>query len=208
MTKSSNPTSRGGIALSWWANLQRTRADETPNPNADPAALARMRRVTDSLEVATDEAVLALARRLYPGLRPRAHDFDRKLSRIGVLAVVLAHVRRLPEDERGRRPSVASTVGPRKPGKPETAKLSALRFRRLLAARTDQEIMIGFRRLVAISGGAINVADLAESILDWNEGERGERVRTRWAYEYYGAAIATPDQEIVATPIEEGHIQP
>lgn len=209
MTKPSKPASRGGIALSWWANLQRTRGDGKPNPNADPATLARLRRMADPMEASIDEAVLALAHRLYPDLQPRGVDFGRKLSRVGVLAVVLAHVRQLPDKNAyGRRPSAASIIGRRVPGKPESAKLSVLRFRRLLAARTDPEIMIGFRRLVAIAGGIVDVADLATSILDWNEGKRGERVRNRWAFEYFGAAVAAPTQENITTPTEQGHLHP
>jgi hypothetical protein len=70
--------------------------------------------------------------------------------------------------------------------------LMPLRFRRLLSARTDQEILIAFRRLVALANHTINIPDLVESILDWTDEDRGDQVRTRWAFAYHDAAIGAP----------------
>jgi CRISPR system Cascade subunit CasB len=66
--------------------------------------------------------------------------------------------------------------------------MSPLRFRRLLAATADQDLLVAFRRAVAIAGGQhIDVGDVAASILDWSD-----RRRIRWAFDYYGASFATP----------------
>ncbi|WP_374310244.1 type I-E CRISPR-associated protein Cse2/CasB [Methylocella sp.] len=47
---------------------------------------------------------------------------------------------------------------------------------------------MAFRRLVALLGGTANVADLAESLLDWPDETRGESRRRRWVFDYYGQA--------------------
>jgi CRISPR type I-E-associated protein CasB/Cse2 len=70
--------------------------------------------------------------------------------------------------------------------------MSSLRFRRLLAARNEDEILVGFRRLVALARRKVNVVDLAESILDWTDDEAGDKRRVRWAFDYHGAGIAAP----------------
>jgi CRISPR type I-E-associated protein CasB/Cse2 len=70
--------------------------------------------------------------------------------------------------------------------------VSSLRFRRLLAARNEDEILVGFRRLVGLARRKVNVIDLAESILDWTDDEVGDKRRVRWAFDYHGAGIAAP----------------
>jgi hypothetical protein len=44
-----------------------------------------------------------------------------------------------------------------------------------------------------------NVADLAESLLDWPDHARGDQRRRRWAFDYYGASAAEPYQEQATT---------
>jgi CRISPR system Cascade subunit CasB len=105
-----------------------------------------------------------------------------------LVACVLAHVR---EDE--PRLSVARAAGA-PPGE-ENGVLSVLRFRRLLSMRGEEDCSIAFRRLVALLGGKVNVKDLAESLLDWNDEEKGDRCRTRWAFDYFDAGFAAPDGE-------------
>jgi CRISPR system Cascade subunit CasB len=78
--------------------------------------------------------------------------------------------------------------------------MSPLRFKRLLDATSDQELLIGFRRAVALAGAKnISVGDIATSLLDWSE-----RRRMRWAFDYYGAGIAAPKPaETVSTLVED-----
>jgi hypothetical protein len=55
--------------------------------------------------------------------------------------------------------------------------------------------MRGFREAVLLRGGAVPIPDLARSILDWLDDDRGDRRRTRWLFDYHGAGIAAPATE-------------
>jgi CRISPR system Cascade subunit CasB len=66
------------------------------------------------------------------------------------------------------------------------------RFRKLMAARTNDEILTGFRRVVTILGGTANVRDLALRVLSWTDDEAGDRARTRFAFDYHGASDYAP----------------
>ena len=78
--------------------------------------------------------------------------------------------------------------------------MSELRFKRLLAARSDQDILVQFRRAVALLGGRnIDVGDLAASLLTWEDDKR----RMRWAFDYYGASFAAPKPETNVSRIDE-----
>ena len=50
-----------------------------------------------------------------------------------------------------------------------------------LTAVTPDERLIAMRRLVALTGGALNLRDLSAALLHWTE----ER-RRRWTYDYWG----------------------
>jgi CRISPR system Cascade subunit CasB len=120
---------------------------------------------------------------LYRRLGFSRTDIDRWLSRVGVLAAVLAHIRSdATIADSGHRRRFAEMLG----GDPPL--MSELRFKRFLAATSDQDLMIVFRRAVALAGAKnIDVEDVAASLLDWSD-----RRRMRWAFDYYGAGIAAP----------------
>jgi len=110
---------------------------------------------------------------LYRGLGFGRSDIDRWLSRVGVLAAVLAHIRTDASTDGGHRRRFAEMLG----GDPPL--MSPLRFKRLLAATNDQDLLIVFRRAVALAGAKnISVEDVAASLLDWSD-----RRRMRWAFE-------------------------
>lgn len=155
------------ITLGWWRALQPDPANAKPG---DRGALARLRRA-DLVAAMSQPETIQLFRAL-------GQTQPRQLPRIGLVAGILAHVR---ADATGRG-SVARLLGPEDPMKPETALMSPLRFRRLIEAGTEEEALMLFRRMVALLGHAAPVADLAASLLDWNE----ER-RLRWTYDYWGA---------------------
>lgn len=169
----------GGIALGWWSSLQ-------PEPRQDgrrggnPGALARLRRA-DLSAAAMEEVTFDLFRRLSPVVK-----LQRELlfERTALIAAVLAHVR---EHDKSRK--VAAAAG-EKAG--DQFVLHPLRLRRLFAAHTTADCLIVFRRLVALLGQRANVADLAESLFDWPDDLRGDKRRTRWAFDYYGAGAAAP----------------
>jgi CRISPR system Cascade subunit CasB len=170
----------GGVALAWWSSLQ-------PEPKhqgrrgGDAGALARLRRA-DLVGAAMEEVTVDFARRLAPtsNLRP-----DQLFERAALIAAVLAHVRANDISK------VAAAAG-EKLGEDRRV-LHPLRLRRLFAARTPADCLIAFRRLVALLDKKANVADLAASLFDWPDPIRGDTRRTRWAFDYYGAAIGTPD---------------
>ena len=154
-------------AADWWRELQ---PDPTRKRQGDRAALARLRRCGTVAEAMLDQATITLFRRC------GATGPD-DLPAIGLAAAVLAHVR---EDAPGQ--SVARQLGPDQPDKPETAILKPLRFRRVMEAATPDERLIALRRMVALAGGRLNVRDLADALLIWND-----RRRQRWVYDYWDA---------------------
>jgi CRISPR type I-E-associated protein CasB/Cse2 len=170
----------GAIALAWWSSLQRG-AEHDGRWRGDPGALARLRRA-DLVGAAMEEVTIDLCRRLAPSSNLRPNQL---FERAALIAAVLAHVR--DNDVRKVAAAAGEKVGD------DRRILHPLRLRRLFAARTPADCLIAFRRLVALLDKKANVANLAASLLDWPDAARGDTRRTRWAFDYYGAAIATPD---------------
>jgi CRISPR system Cascade subunit CasB len=160
--------------------------------------VAALRRAATPIEAIEEDAAIALYDRLFPGRR--SPDFKR-LARVGTLASVLANVREHAHSPDGPWLTVARAIGPQNPSEPTSALISSLRFRRLLAARNEDEILVGFRRLVALARRKVNIVDLAESILDWTDDEAGDKRRVRWAFDYYGAGIAAPGALAANSPL-------
>jgi CRISPR system Cascade subunit CasB len=178
-------------ARRWWTELQGTDQKDASHSAGNPAALARLRRAFTPTAAIEEPAVFDLYKRLGFG----RHDIDRWLSRVAVLAAVLAHIRTdASAKDSGRHRHFAEMLG----GNPPL--MSPLRFKRLLGATSDHDLLIVFRRAVALAGAKnISVEDVAASILDWSE-----RRRMRWAFDYYGAGIAAPKPtETLSMPVEE-----
>lgn len=150
-------------ALRWWRELQ------PEGKRANAAALAQLRRATTPAEALMVQAAHDLATRLGRG---RADWLA-----VGTLAAALAHVR----THDGSRPAAAIFGEPT--GGDDGRRVSALRFRRLLQANDWPERLTALRRAIALTGGRSNVADLARSLLRWND-----HTRTRWMFDYFGAA--------------------
>jgi CRISPR system Cascade subunit CasB len=169
------------ITARWWRRMQPLR-NGAPNPTADRAALARLRRA-DLFGVMQDPATFVLFRDL--GAR---HPDD--LLLVALCAGALASVR----DEQPEHP--ARTLGAPSLDALEQALMKPLRFRRLIEADNPQDRLTALRRAVAIAGGKVNVRELAAACLDWSEDRR-----RRWIFEYYGAGRAAPgaDAEIEKT---------
>ena len=160
-------------ARNWWQHM--TGRGDGP---ADRAGLARLRRLAVD-EAMTEEPVLRLFRWL--GFKNPA-----RLRRVAALACVLAHVREHRSGGFGHQIGRARFSDDER-----TAKLKPIRFRRLLAASTDEEIATSFRRAVTILGGEADVADVARIILNFER----EPVRRRLIFDYY----ATGELEDTAT---------
>lgn len=61
-----------------------------------------------------------------------------------------------------------------------SARVSGLRFRRLLKAKEREELFISMTRIIALLGGAVSLQSLAQSVYFWND-----RTRKQWAFDYY-----------------------
>lgn len=68
-------------------------------------------------------------------------------------------------------------------GKGDSARVSGLRFRRLLKVKGQEELFAVFGRVIALLGGAVNLQSLAQSVYFWND-----RTRKQWAFDYYSKA--------------------
>jgi len=178
---------RAKLARAWWAGLQPVDTDKVKLPG-NRAALARLRRCSSPPEAAAEPETAALFRKL------EAHPND--IGRVAALASVLAHVR----DEPKQSPRIARAIGSPPGGEPEEAIVKPVRFKTLMSARTDEEVLIAFRRVVALLDRKANVTNLAELVLGWTDDDHGDRVRTRFAFDYHGAGFAAPstDSEKVA----------
>lgn len=155
----------GRPVAEWWQAMQPS--DEVgKQPRGDRAGLARLRRCARVIEATFEPAVHRLCHRLDAG--------EEELDRVALIAAVLAHVRKNNPAQK-----VARQIGVSREG---TALMSDLRFRRLLQADTPDEQLAGFRRLVALAGRELDVADLARSLRSWNEADR-----RRWVYAYHDA---------------------
>ncbi len=162
----------GEVALSWWRALQGR--DES-HPRPDRASLARLRRCRQPLDVIDVAAYYGLLRR--HGVAASGREADR----LAVVAAVLAHVR----EHRGDK-KVARQIGPTA-AEADDGVMSEARFRRLLRVQGDDELLRAMVRLVKMLKGEVNVADLADGILRWNES-----TRRRWAFAYFDAEGAAP----------------
>lgn len=176
------------VAWGWWKSLQAAVHNERAYPG-DRATLARLRRAADPLAAAHEPATLDLYRRLelLPADASQG-QIAAALSRVAVLASLLAHVR----DEPKTRLLFGRALGPTDLKAPDSAVLKPLRLARLLAARGDEDIATAFRRAIALLEGTANVGDLAWLVLAWDRDELGDRVRTLFAFAYHDASAHAP----------------
>ena len=176
-------------ALKWWKSLGPYERDDGSKAPGDRATLAKLRRCSGVLEPWNERATSELFRKL--GLTARNTD---RLGRVAALASVLACVR----DDNGKA-KIAVAIGAPAQGDANEALLKPNRFKALVAARSDDEILTAFRRVVAILDRTANVKDLARLILAWNDDEAGDRARTRFAFDYHGAGFAAPADDATDT---------
>lgn len=173
-----NVSRPGEIAAQWWRDLATPK--DPGKRGAGRAALAHLRRASNPIDALMEPATIDLARRLRM-VTPN------RITRVGIVAAVLAHVRQ------DMSIGVARACGPT--GDSDDGKLKYNRFRRLLQTQ-DDDLIDQMRRLVHLLGEQANVADLARSILFWGDGER-----KRWALAYYHA-----DREIENAPAESAKV--
>ncbi|HVT43425.1 MAG TPA: type I-E CRISPR-associated protein Cse2/CasB [Thermoanaerobaculia bacterium] len=146
------------VVRRWWTGLDERRGDR-----------AELRRARTPSTVA---------------FLPAYHGFVRELAQAGiylsgetaaVVAAVVAHVRR---DDPSR--SFAKQMASEHNGK---ARVSGLRFRRMLTIDDAAELQTSLVRTIHLLDGTASVGDLSTSIRWWND-----RTKKRWASEYYETA--------------------
>lgn len=64
-----------------------------------------------------------------------------------------------------------------------SARVSGLRFRRLLKVKDQDGLFTALGRTIAMLGGAVNLQSLAQSVYFWND-----KTRKQWAFDYYSKA--------------------
>ena len=187
----------------WWSRLQPREAEGRMIPG-DRAAVARLKRAANIMEAAAEPATGDLYEKLG---RANPDDVRRNFSkeeatqdlpRAALLAAVLAHVR---DDDRKNK-SVAEAIGAPRGGEDTTALITPIRFKRLVAAREADDLLIAFRRVVAILGKTANVKDLAMQLLAWTDPDdrTADIARTRFAFAYHGASRYAPDLKTSENP--------
>ncbi len=143
--------------LEWWAEMRK-----------DRGARAELRRARTPTEVILTPGYHHLRHRMLPlGWR---ND-----NALAVVAALLAHI----DSNNAENPFAAQLALPPKKGG-DKARVSGLRFRRLLQHRTTEELMGPLIRTVHLVGKNVNIVDLAKSVYWWND-----RTRREWAFAYY-----------------------
>jgi len=139
----------------WWQDLNANRGDR-----------AELRRCSTLAEVA---------------FSPAFHRLRFALMKFGwvnadALALVAGLAARVKSDIPGNTLAAQMATG-----KPDgSARVSGLRFRRLLKVKGQEELYGAMIRILALLSGGINLQSLAESVYYWND-----RTRKKWAFEYY-----------------------
>lgn len=151
-----------GTLLEWWRRLE-----------SDRASRAELRRCNDPEEVVYVPAF----HWLLSGLR--REGFGVSAERLALVAGVVAAIREHRVSD-GSGPA-AQLGGPK--GEGGSARMSHLRFRRLLTAEHGPERMVQLRRAIALLGGAADVPGFAAAAYLWND-----RTKRQWALDYYSKA--------------------
>jgi len=157
----------GQICLSWWRHwIDR-------DDGAARASVARLRRVKSPLDAALIPAVHALNR----SLAEAGHDLRARPDRLALIACALAACHHTPH----RRTAQVFGAPPDQPA------VSNLRFNALVREADPNRLRQPLVRALGQVKGAVDVAALADDLFHW-----GEDVRTRWAFEYFGAGASAP----------------
>lgn len=149
------------ILRAWWESLEREKGER-----------AFLRRASYPAEVVFSPAYHRLLSQLWQ------HDCKVKREPLAVIAGLATHVK----EDTGSVRNIAQQMASPKPGG-NGARLSGLRFRRLLAVNQWEELYPLMIRVIRLLGGRVNLISLANAVYWWNE-----RTRKEWAYDYYSTA--------------------
>lgn len=165
------------ILQAWWRSLEQERADR-----------AQLRRCRGPDQVLLLSAFHGLAREL-PGLCRRE---PLALATVAGLASHIEH------HDSGAR--FAEQLGTLRGGKPV---FSELRFQQLQKASDWTEFYRRLRRALAVLEHRTNLIWLARDVFQWGAEQRGaiagkpdQRLRYRWAQQYFSAVLAAPSGRV------------
>jgi CRISPR system Cascade subunit CasB len=153
----------GTVIAGWWHTALRPGEDTS----AARALRARLRRAENGPEVLAQPQVHDLVAKA-PWLRHRPLALIR-------LVQVLARVE-------GNDPrSLARVLGA---GDPPA--MSRARFEALVRSEAA-DLPRALRRAIALTDGRCNVAALGRDVLNWDDPDRGEKIRQDWYFDYFNA---------------------
>ena len=177
-------------AWKWWNSLQ---PNEQTKQRGDRASLAKLRRASSIMEAATEPATVDLFKKL--GFERPGHD----LPRAALIAALLAHIKTdAPKDpSTGEKIKLARAIGTPRGGTETTELVTPLRLKRLVAAREPDELLIAFRRTIAILRDTANVKDVAKQLLLWTDERHADRARTLFMFDYHSADKFAPQLKAV-----------
>lgn len=147
------------VFTTWWRALDANRGDR-----------AELRRCSTLTEVV---------------FTPAYHRLRFAIMKYGIvndnaLALVAGLAARVKSDT-GENTLAEQMATPKDPTSKEgRAKVSGLRFRRLLKIKEPDGLFNAMGRIVALLGGAVNLQSLVNGVYFWND-----RTRKQWAFEYY-----------------------
>ncbi|HEY3373635.1 MAG TPA: type I-E CRISPR-associated protein Cse2/CasB [Candidatus Aquicultor sp.] len=144
----------------WWRGLEDSRGDR--------AVLRRCRSLADVV------------------FSPAYHRLRWAVSRFGSidddrLALIVGLAARIKSNSEGS--SIAEQMATGKADGYGSARVSGLRFRRLLKVQEKDDLFTSMARIIALLGGTTNLQSLAQSVYFWND-----TTRKQWAFDYYSRA--------------------
>ncbi|MCG6537990.1 MAG: type I-E CRISPR-associated protein Cse2/CasB [Syntrophales bacterium LBB04] len=149
----------------WWQSLDDNRGDR-----------AELRRCTTLAEVVFTPA--------YHRLRFAVGKFGTvNVDALALVAGLAAQIDPLKSNLSGYTLAEQMATPKDSSSKDGKAKVSGLRFRRLLKIKEREYLFTAMRRVVALLGSSINLQSLARSVYLWDD--RYTDIRKEWAFEYY-----------------------
>lgn len=169
--------SPGAIILGWWSHQIGDRT------SASARGLAARLNRADAIQALSEPAVHTLMQSL--GWQPTPYHVQTLLLLVRVLPVVREHV---------------DAPLARRLGQGETPAMSTLRFQRLMRAEGD-ELVTALRRALPLVDRRCNVAALGRDLMYWHD--RNDRTRTRWCFDYFGAAAPASFADVPSLSAKE-----
>lgn len=159
------------------------------NLEEDRQQRASLRRCSSLLDVYTSSGFRDLLFNLKPLWEGKAAW---RFTALAIIAGVVSHV-----SENDGSLSFAKRMAQKNGGTPV---MSELRFRRLLAVRTEEEMFRELRRAVKLADGRLNIVSLADDVFRWCADNQiltlnrsqytrpTDLIQVRWSLDYYGAS--------------------